>query len=77
MTNMPLSASMGGLWGDFPKIFWIVEYVQKSIYIWNKIWKHMFSMWHGFSIYPFIYNIQFIPQGEFEQFNVLMVYFSL
>jgi hypothetical protein len=34
-----LSASMGGLWGDFIAIFWIVEYLQRSIYIWNKVSK--------------------------------------
>jgi hypothetical protein len=39
VTKMALSVSMGGLWGDFIAIFWIVEYLQRSIYIWNKISK--------------------------------------
>ncbi len=39
VTKMALSASMGGLWGDFSAIFWIAKYLQKSIYIWNKISK--------------------------------------
>jgi hypothetical protein len=40
---MTLSASMGGLWGDFTTIFWITEYLQRLIYIWNKISKHIMS----------------------------------
>jgi hypothetical protein len=34
---MTLNASMGSLWGDFLVIFWIIEYLQRSIYIWNKV----------------------------------------
>jgi hypothetical protein len=41
LTKMTLSASMGGFWEDFIAIFWIIEYVQKQIYIWNKISKHI------------------------------------
>jgi hypothetical protein len=40
---MALSASMGGLWGDFTTIFWIVEYLQMSIYNWNNVSKHIMS----------------------------------
>ncbi len=36
---MALCATMGGLWGGFIAIFWIVEYLDKPIYIWNKISK--------------------------------------
>jgi hypothetical protein len=43
VTKMTLNASMGGLWGDFPAIFWIIEYLQMSIYIWNKVSKHIMS----------------------------------
>jgi hypothetical protein len=39
VTKMALSASMGGLWGDFITIFWILQYLQRPIYIWNKISK--------------------------------------
>jgi len=38
---MALSASMGGLWGDFIAIFWIIEYLQKLIYIWNNVSKRI------------------------------------
>ncbi len=41
VTKMALSASMGGLWGDFIAIFWIAKYLQKSVYIWNKISKRI------------------------------------
>jgi hypothetical protein len=43
VTKMTLSANMGGLWGGFTTIFWIVEYLQRSIYIWNKISKRIMS----------------------------------
>jgi hypothetical protein len=43
VTNMALSVSMEGLWGDFIAIFWIVKYLQRSIYAWNKISKHSMS----------------------------------
>ncbi len=39
VTKMALSAHMGGLWGDFTAIFWIIEHLQRSIYIWNKFSK--------------------------------------
>jgi hypothetical protein len=29
VTKMALCATMGGLWGDFNTIFWIVEYFTK------------------------------------------------
>jgi hypothetical protein len=33
VTKMTLCARMGGLWGDFTIIVWIVEYLQRSIHI--------------------------------------------
>ncbi len=40
---MTLSVNIGGLWGDFTAIFWIIEYLQRLIYIWNKVSKHIMS----------------------------------
>jgi hypothetical protein len=34
--KMSQSATIGGLWGDFTSIFWIAEYLQHPIYVWNK-----------------------------------------
>jgi hypothetical protein len=34
--KMSLSATMGGLWGDFTTTFWIAEYLQRPIHVWNK-----------------------------------------
>jgi hypothetical protein len=39
--KMTLNDNMGGLWGDFIATFWIVEYLQRLIYIWNKVSKHI------------------------------------
>jgi hypothetical protein len=36
---MALNASMGNLWGDFIAIFWIAKYLQRLIYVWNKVSK--------------------------------------
>jgi hypothetical protein len=33
VTKMVLSATKGGLWGDFIAIFWIIKYLQRPIYI--------------------------------------------
>jgi hypothetical protein len=41
--KITLNVNMGGLWGDFTSIFWIVEHLQRSIYIWNKLSKHIMS----------------------------------
>ncbi len=41
VTKMTLNVNMGGLWRNFTTIFWIVEYPQRPIYIWNKISKHI------------------------------------
>ncbi len=41
---MTLSVSMGGLWGDFIVILWIAEYLQRPIYNWNKLSKHIMSL---------------------------------
>jgi hypothetical protein len=43
VTKMALSASIGGLGGDFTSIFWITKYLQKPIYIWNKKSKRIMS----------------------------------
>jgi hypothetical protein len=37
--KMTLNVSMGGLWGDFTTIFWIIEYLQRPFYIWVKLSK--------------------------------------
>ncbi len=58
---MTLSASMGGLWEDFITIFWIIKYLQRAIYIWNKISKCiMFQCVMDFQSIPFhvLYNFQ-------------------
>ncbi len=34
--KMSQSAIIGGLWEDFTSIFWIVEYLQWLVYVWNK-----------------------------------------
>jgi len=44
VTKMALSVSMGGLWGNFTVILWIAEYLQRTIYIWNKLSKHIMSL---------------------------------
>jgi hypothetical protein len=33
---MSQSAPIGGLWGDFTTMFWIIKYLQWPIYVWNK-----------------------------------------
>jgi hypothetical protein len=43
VTKLALNASMGDLWGDFIAIFWIVKYLQRPIYIWNKVSKCIMS----------------------------------
>jgi len=43
VTKITLNVNMGGLWGDFTTIFWIVEHLQRSIYIGNKLSKHIMS----------------------------------
>jgi hypothetical protein len=45
--------TMEGLWGDFTTIFWIIKYLQRPIYIWNKISKLI--------MYSFGINFQSIP----------------
>jgi hypothetical protein len=34
--KMSLRATMGELWGDFIATFWIAEYLQRPIHVWNK-----------------------------------------
>jgi hypothetical protein len=41
VTKITLGANMGSLCRDFTTIFWIVEYLQRPIYIWNKISKRI------------------------------------
>ncbi len=43
VTKMALRVSMGGLWGDFTTIFFIAKCLHRSIYIWNKVSKHIMS----------------------------------
>jgi hypothetical protein len=43
VTKMALSANMEGLWGNFIAIFWIAKYLQRPIYIWNKVSKCIMS----------------------------------
>jgi hypothetical protein len=43
VTKMALNVNMGSLWGGFTTIFWIAKYLQRPIYIWNKVsktWNH-------------------------------------
>jgi hypothetical protein len=68
---MALSASMGGLWGDFIAIFWIIEYLERPIYIWNKVSKHIVSTWHGFSIYPLISCLHNVNENKPPLYQVL------
>jgi hypothetical protein len=35
ITKMSMSACDGGLWGYFTTIFWLLQYLQRPIYIWN------------------------------------------
>jgi hypothetical protein len=35
--KMSISTIDGGLWGDFITIYWIFEYLHRSIHVWNKI----------------------------------------
>jgi hypothetical protein len=75
VTKMALSVTMGRVWGDFNMIFWIIEYLQKSIYIWNKISKCIMSRcgidFQSILLY-IVYNFQ-----HFEVIEYVMVYFSL
>ena len=36
LSKMALSARAGGLWGDFTILFWISQYLQCPILVWNK-----------------------------------------
>jgi hypothetical protein len=73
VTKMALSVSMGGLWGDFTAIFWIIEYLQRPIYIWNKISKPIMSQCDmNFQSIPL--HITCIVINILNQFNMLMVY---
>jgi hypothetical protein len=51
---MALSANKGGLWGDFTTIFWIAKYLQRPIYIWNKVSN---TLCLDVVVYPFTYNV--------------------
>ena len=37
MQKMSVSASHGGLWGDFTIIEWIFDYLQRPIYVWSNV----------------------------------------
>jgi hypothetical protein len=72
VTKMTLCAMMGGLWGDFTAIFWIVEYLQKLIYIWNKISKRIISQC-GMNFQSIPLNITYDSQ-HFEPIEYVTVY---
>ncbi len=59
--------TMGGFWGDFTIIFWVVEYIQRPIYIWNKISKHIMSQCGIYfqSTLHIAYNSQHFGQIEY------------
>jgi len=60
VTKMTLSVSMGGLWKNFNTIFWIIEYLQRPIYIWNKVSKCiMFQCGMEFQSIPLNINYSF------------------
>ncbi len=66
--KMESCATMIGLWGDFIIIFWIAEYLQKPIYIWNKISKRiMFQCGMDFQSIPLhiVYNSQHFEPIEY------------
>jgi hypothetical protein len=72
VTKMALSANMGGLWGDFTIIFWITKYLQRLIYIWNKISKCIMSQCDmDFQSIPL--HIMYI----LNQFNMFIVYVGI
>jgi hypothetical protein len=53
VAKMALNANMGGLWEDFTVIFWIVEYLQRPKFIWNKVLKRiMFQCGMDFQSIP-------------------------
>jgi len=73
--KMELCATMGGLWGDFTAIFWIIEYLQKPIYIWNKISKHiMFQC--GMDFQSILLHITSNVQ-HFEPIEYVNFYFNI
>jgi hypothetical protein len=55
VTKMAQIVTMGGLWGDFAIMFWIICFLQRPIYVWNKISKHiMFQHGVDFNSFPYI-----------------------
>jgi hypothetical protein len=56
--KMALCASMGGLWGDFTIIFWIAAYLQRPIYIWNKVSKCI-MFWCGLDFQSILLHIAY------------------
>ncbi len=55
VTKMALSVSMGSLWGNFNTIFWIIEYLERPIYSWNKYQNALcFDMAWIFNLSPYI-----------------------
>ncbi len=54
---MGLNVNMGGLWEDFITIFWIGNFLQKPIYVWNIMSKHiMFHCGMDFNL-SLTYNV--------------------
>jgi hypothetical protein len=72
VTKMALNVPTRGLWKDFIPIFFIVEYLQKPIYIWNKISKCIMfqcGMEFQFISLHIVYNFQ--HSEPIEYFNDL------
>jgi hypothetical protein len=79
VTKMALSVSMGGLWEDFTTIFWIIEYLQRPIYIWNKVSKHIMSpCGMNFQSIPLhiLYNFQHFEPIQYVNGLFRSTYFS-
>jgi hypothetical protein len=58
VTKMALSVNMGGLWGDFIAMFWITNYLQRPIYIWNKYQNTLcLNVTWIFNLSPLIYSM--------------------
>jgi hypothetical protein len=68
VTKMALCPMMGCLYGNFIAIFWIFDYLQMLIYIWNKISKHIiFQCGMDFQSIPLhiAYNFQHFKPIEY------------
>jgi hypothetical protein len=69
VTKMAQSATMGHLWGDLITMFWMTKYLQRPIYVWNKISKCIMSRCGiDFQSIPLLitYNSQHFELIEYE-----------